>query len=414
MIRSLASRVSHRVVNPSITRSINPSISARSLHINSIYQSSPTRSLTLSNNHSFQSSIKQSAGLLLTTRNFSTKPNVETAHQAAVDQSVSQNIDPSVVQSFIDPSLLDNPVTHAPLYSHTFSQAWEAASSIAFAPTNDHYFPTKAVEFLLDFSHLYTGLPWWATLVAVTVGVRALLLPFSVFQAKHSARLQQMQPEVQKLQEIMSLKRNSANGLSQQDQLAYGRDVKAVMAKHKTNPLYALIGPLATMPIFISFFVGIQAMHEIHPSFTAGGLYHVMDLSMADPYYILPVISSLTLLLPQEILGNTEMQQGTFEKMKWAFRGFAVLMVPLAGTLPSGLFIYWITSNIWTFFQLAAMRMNPIRRVLGLPLLGPDNKPLPLNHTTSQPIKPVQFIDVKTGKITNEPLDQFSKKIRKQ
>ena len=72
--------------------------------------------------------------------------------------------------------------------------------------------------------------------------------------------------------------------------------------EHNVNPVRSLLGPLATAPVFMSFFFALKDMAEFPvPSLKEGGAGWFMDLTMADPYYILPTLTSLTFLATIEV-----------------------------------------------------------------------------------------------------------------
>jgi YidC/Oxa1 family membrane protein insertase len=61
------------------------------------------------------------------------------------------------------------------------------------------------------------------------------------------------------------------------------------------------------MPIFISFFVGLRRMANAPvESFHTGGMLWFTDLTVCDPYYILPVITSVTLWATVEVSQMSE------------------------------------------------------------------------------------------------------------
>jgi len=130
--------------------------------------------------------------------------------------------------------------------------------------------------------------------------------------------------------------------------------------------------PLAQMPIFISFFLGIRRMAEeglgsMSPEaigFTTGGLGHMMDLTVPDPMFIAPVATSLTMLAVIEIgaEGNAPMQGN----MKMVFRGMSVLIIPFMASMPAGLGCYWLTNNCFSLCQVALLKVPPVRDALGI------------------------------------------------
>jgi YidC/Oxa1 family membrane protein insertase len=84
----------------------------------------------------------------------------------------------------------------------------------------------------------------------------------------------------------------------------------------------------------------------LYPSFREGGILWFQDLSHMDPYFILPVLSALTLLAATEITAqNVDPQQ------RWLMRLLPVGITIFLWSFPAGLFVYWITSNLVTLAQ---------------------------------------------------------------
>jgi YidC/Oxa1 family membrane protein insertase len=119
------------------------------------------------------------------------------------------------------------------------------------------------------------------------------------------------------------------------------------------NPLGGCLPIVVQMPIFIGIFYVIRKFGGTpgrtppeYDSFTHGGILWFQDLAHADPYYILPIVSAVTMLASTEITAkNVEPQQ------RWLMRllpvGFTIFLL----NFPAGLFMYWITSNFVTLVQ---------------------------------------------------------------
>ena len=107
------------------------------------------------------------------------------------------------------------------------------------------------------------------------------------------------------------------------------------------------------MPIFIGIFYVIRLFGGTpgvtdpkYPSFHDGGILWFQNLSAADPYLLLPIISALTMLAATEITAkNLDPQQ------RWMMRILPLGITVFLYTFPAGLFVYWITSNLVTFVQ---------------------------------------------------------------
>jgi YidC/Oxa1 family membrane protein insertase len=117
--------------------------------------------------------------------------------------------------------------------------------------------------------------------------------------------------------------------------------------ERKVNPLGGCLPLVIQLPIFLVLYYTIRHFDTLE-SFRTGGLFWFQDLTQPDHLFILPVLYVLTMMASQEItIRNTAPQQAQLMRMMplvfgafLAFSGF-----------PSGLFIYWITSNSITFAQ---------------------------------------------------------------
>ena len=53
--------------------------------------------------------------------------------------------------------------------------------------------------------------------------------------------------------------------------------------------------------------------------------------------------------------------------MKWAMRGLGVAMVPLTYSFPAGVFVYWITTNVFSFGQMMTLKVPIIKKLAAIP-----------------------------------------------
>lgn len=223
--------------------------------------------------------------------------------------------------------------------------------------------PTAALQHLIDFVHTQAGLPWWLSIAATTVAIRVMVLPVLIFQMKATARLSLMRPELERITNTIK-----ESGYDPKVTEVNQKRMKELFALHKTNPFMPLMGAFVQAPLFISFFFAIRNMAEKVPSFKEGGALWFTDLTTADPYFILPVMSGLFTLATIELGAMDGMQgQPMIGKMKMFFRGFAVLIVPLTATFPKALFCYWLTTNMCSLIQTTVLRQPAVKRAVGIP-----------------------------------------------
>ncbi len=187
----------------------------------------------------------------------------------------------------------------------------------------------------LEFIHYSWGAPWWLSIVLLTVIVRSLLFPLTIKQVKSMRAMQELKPEMDKLRA-----KYKDNKQKQQEELM------KLYQERRVNPLGGCFPLLIQMPIFIAIFYVIRGFGETHEDFNSGGILWFQDLSMMDPYYILPILSAVTMLAASEITSkHVDPQQ------RWLMRIMPVGITVFLLTFPAGLFMYWITSNLVTLVQ---------------------------------------------------------------
>src|SRR3954469_15415584 len=112
-------------------------------------------------------------------------------------------------------------------------------------------------EGVLKFFHDDLGLQWGWAIVALTILIRALLLPLALKQFRSMQSLARHQPELKKLQEKYKGDKDRLN----QEMMKFYRE-------NKINPLASCLPLLAQIPVFISLFYMLRKdlLHDICPA----------------------------------------------------------------------------------------------------------------------------------------------------
>jgi YidC/Oxa1 family membrane protein insertase len=195
---------------------------------------------------------------------------------------------------------------------------------------------------VLLYFHQNLGVAWWLSIVLLTVIVRSLLFPLTVKQVKSMRAMQDLKPHMDRVRAQFK-----DNPQRQREEMA------KLYQEQGVNPLGGCLPILVQMPVFIGMFYVIRKFGGTpgrtppeYESFTQGGILWFQDLAHADPYYILPIISALTMLAATEItIKNVDPQQ------RWLMRLLPVGFTAFLLNFPAGLFMYWITSNLMTLGQ---------------------------------------------------------------
>jgi len=159
--------------------------------------------------------------------------------------------------------------------------------------------PAGYIRDLMTFAHVETGLPWWATIMLVTIFLRAAIFPLVVRVQKNNVRMQAIQPQSKALMD--GLKDANTAGDKAKAQ-AYGHELTKLWRDNDCNPWKSMVLPLVQMPLFMSFFFAIRKMAYLPvPQLKEGGIGWVTDLTMPDPFYILPITSMALTLAVLEV-----------------------------------------------------------------------------------------------------------------
>jgi YidC/Oxa1 family membrane protein insertase len=201
---------------------------------------------------------------------------------------------------------------------------------------------------LLVWLHTTIGLSWAWSIVALTVIVRAVLLPLTVRQIHSMQNLQRHAPEMKALQQKYKGDRQRLN----EELMKFYRD-------NNINPAASCLPLVAQIPVFISLFFLLRDFKDkIFPEFQALGE------SVGDLHWLglVPDITARAsshwsgfLLLAIYAISQTTstlLMSTTMERMQ----RYLLLILPLVFlffilNFPSGLVLYWVTTNLWTTGQ---------------------------------------------------------------
>ncbi len=193
---------------------------------------------------------------------------------------------------------------------------------------------TNVISGALELLHS-VGAPWWLSIVLLTASVRAILLPLTIRQVNNIRSMQELKPE---MDQIRSRYKNDR----QKQQEAF----MELYRERRVNPLAGFLPILVQVPVFITMYQVVRSHEESFPSFANGGLLWFTDLTKADPYFVLPVLSASLLLAAGEVSARN-----VAPEQRRLMRFLPVVFTVLIARFPAGLFVYWVTSNAVTLIQ---------------------------------------------------------------
>ncbi|XP_021551066.1 mitochondrial inner membrane protein OXA1L [Neomonachus schauinslandi] len=254
----------------------------------------------------------------------------------------------------------------------------QAAAGQSFAELGlGSYTPVGLIQNLLEFMHVNLGLPWWGAIAACTVLARCLVFPLIVKGQREAAKIHNHLPEIQKF----STRIREAK-LAGDDAEFYkaSSEMTFYQKKHDVKLFRPLILPLTQAPIFISFFIALREMANLPvPSLQTGGLLWFQDLTLSDPTYILPLVVTATMWGVLELGAETGVQSSDLQWMRNVIRVMPLAVLPITIHFPTAVFMYWLSSNMFSLVQVAGLRIPAVRTILKIPqrVVHDSNKLLP-------------------------------------
>lgn len=184
---------------------------------------------------------------------------------------------------------------------------------------------------VLSWIHDLTGNWGWA-IVLVTVMIKLVFFPLSAASYKSMARMRVLGPRMQRLKELYG-----------HDKARMQQEVMEMYKKEKINPLGGCLPILVQIPVFIALYWVLLGSVEVRH---APWLGWIQDLSAKDPYFILPVMMGLSMLVQMKL--NPAPPDPLQAKIMMA--------LPLVFTFmfmwfPSGLVLYWVVNNVLSIAQ---------------------------------------------------------------
>ncbi|MGO8683362.1 MAG: membrane protein insertase YidC [Thermoleophilia bacterium] len=222
----------------------------------------------------------------------------------------------------------------------------------------------KLLHWILVELHSVLGI-WGLAIIALTIIVRLILVPLTFKQFRSAQAMAALQPHIKELQRKY---KGDKQKLQQETMRLY--------QANKVNPFASCLPMLLQIPVFISLYWAIKGTHYLTGPTTAAlansSFLWLKALGKPDPTYILLIIYVVSQLVSTELM----MTPQTDKQQKWIMRAMPVFFIVILRSFPSGLFLYWVTTNLWTIGQQLIIRHQMPHEVavanVKLPTAGGD------------------------------------------
>jgi len=192
-------------------------------------------------------------------------------------------------------------------------------------------FISKILMKIMISLHGFLG-NWGLAIIALTLIVRTILLPFNVISFRSAQAMQKIKPKMDAIRERYK-----------DDPLRMNKETMALMKDQSANPLMGCLPMLIQIPIFFALWRAIGSSIEIYQQPFFGWIH---DLSYHDPMFVFPILMGITMYLQQKLTPTT-MDPTQAKILNFMPILFTLFML----TLPSGLTLYNFISSLFGVTQ---------------------------------------------------------------
>lgn len=172
---------------------------------------------------------------------------------------------------------------------------------------------------------------WGWSIIIITILIKLAFYPLSEKSYRSMAKMRLLSPRLAKLKETYG-----------DDKQKMGQKTMELYKKEKINPASGCLPIMVQIPVFIAFYWMLLDTVELRQT----SFWWLTDLSMQDPYYILPIIMGASMFVQQKLNPPPPdpMQAKIMMSLPFIFTVFFLWF-------PSGLVLYWVFNNILSIAQ---------------------------------------------------------------
>lgn len=190
---------------------------------------------------------------------------------------------------------------------------------------------SEPLFWLLDLVYGFVA-NWGAAIIIVTVLIKAAFYKLTEASGRSMAKMREIQPRMKAIQDRYK-----------DDRQAQSQAMMELYKREKVNPAAGCLPILIQMPFFLAFYWVLLESVEMRQAPFA---LWISDLSVRDPYFILPILMGAAMLFQQKLnpTPGDPVQAKVMQIMPIMFTGFFAFF-------PAGLVLYWVTNTVLSVAQ---------------------------------------------------------------
>jgi YidC/Oxa1 family membrane protein insertase len=204
---------------------------------------------------------------------------------------------------------------------------------------------------LIVIRAIYNVIPnWGLAIIVLTILIKILFFPLTYSSTKSMARMQELQPKIKALR---AKYKKSKTDIAQRRQM--NEEMMKLYKEHGVNPAGGCLPMLIQLPVFWAIWRLLSVSIELRQS---PFVFWIKDLSVKDPYLVTPILMGVTQYISQKMTPT-----GADPSQARMMLIMPVIMTFFFLGFPSGLVLYWLSSNVLQIVQQHFMnRMQAKRR----------------------------------------------------
>ncbi len=193
-------------------------------------------------------------------------------------------------------------------------------------------FVSKPIFAMMEFIHKYVG-NWGWTIILLTLLIKIIFFYPSAVSYRSMAKMKKLAPKIKEINEKYK-----------NDPQAKQKETFAFYRKEKINPLGGCLPMLIQMPVFMGLYWVLLESVELRQ---APWILWYKDLSIMDPYFVLPLIMGASMWFQQKL--NPPMMQDPMQQKIFSY--LPILFTVMFLFFPAGLVLYWVVNNLLSILQ---------------------------------------------------------------
>ena len=193
---------------------------------------------------------------------------------------------------------------------------------------------------ILKFWHNQVGFSWGASIIGLTIVIRAAILPLTFRQVRSMQALQRLAPEMKRIQERYK-----------DDKQRQQQEMMKFYQEHGVNPLASCLPLLLQLPFFLSLFYLLRS-HTFKADI-AGEEKFLFIPNLAKPLTGHPaaLITMIVLYVSTQLISTLVSTMSADPNQRRLMLALPFVFVIFVFRFQAGLLVYWVATNVWTIGQ---------------------------------------------------------------